>query len=156
MNDRFMIALKRVLNALLPDFDLYAIHPARVLRSANGKVDLRPDNAKLPDLTEVPIRTITPNSSVVFTKDSKVLIAFEDGNRNKPFVLGAAGGDFSELTFGSKNTQAVARVTDQVEVTIPIGSVLIASPTPPGFAPNPAPITLKGTIKTGSSKVKSE
>ena len=157
MNDRFMLAFSRIIKALLPDFDLYALHPARVLKSENGKVDLRPDNSRLPDLTGVNVRSITPNSKITVDKDTRVLIAFEGGDRTKPIVLLWGEGGFSELTLGSGGTvQAAARVTDEVQVTIPPLTVLIASLTPPGFAPNPTPITVKGTITKGSSKVKIE
>lgn len=47
---------------------------------------------------------------------------------------------------------AVARATDPVQVTIPPGVVLVA--TPGGPAPNPAPIPLTGTIQNGSANVK--
>lgn len=49
-------------------------------------------------------------------------------------------------------TLAAARTTDQVQVTIPMGAVIIAAS---GGTPNPGPITLTGTITgAGAPQVK--
>ncbi|NJK44984.1 MAG: hypothetical protein HC933_12470, partial [Pleurocapsa sp. SU_196_0] len=52
------------------------------------------------------------------------------------------------------NGKECARKTDSVRVTIPSGTVLVPNPVGGPPIPNPVPITLDGTITSGSSKVK--
>lgn len=154
MNERFSAAIKRILNALLPDFDLFALHPATVINAASNSVDVRCDNARLPELVGVPLRTFAPNVQILASVDSRVLIAFEGGDRTKPVALLWGAGNFDALSIGSNNTQPIARVTDTTRGTIPVGSIMVMTANGPATNPNPIPI--ETTIETGSSKVRCE
>jgi hypothetical protein len=154
MMDRFTSAIKRVIQAVLPDFDLYAMHPATVIATAPNSVDVRPDNSRLPELVAVPLRTFAPNVQILASVDSRVLIAFEGGDRTKPVALLWGAGNFDALSIGSQNTQPVARVTDTTRGTIPANSIMVMTANGPATNPNPIPI--KTTIETGSSKVRCE
>lgn len=71
-----------------------------------------------------------------------------------------AGADVGQVLLGDEAASlGAARVTDTVEVTIPPGTVVILNPLFPGpgqpeFIPNPLPITLSGSIVSGSAKVR--
>lgn len=169
--DRFIRAIRGVLEALLPEPDLFALHPGKVIAS-NGanSVDVELDNPKWPQLVKVPVRVFAPGAEVTLKTDARVLVAFEAGQRDKPVcVLWGDGGlevlraiadtinlEADTVNLGGTNGQAVGRVGDSVQVTIPPGAVLIPSPITPFFAPNPTPIPLDGTITAGSSVTKSE
>lgn len=154
VNERFLNAFKRVLEALLPDFDLYALHPATVINAAPNTVDVRCDNARLPELVGVPLRTFAPNVQILVSVDSRVLIAFEGGDRTKPVALLWGAGNFDALSIGSQNTQPIARVTDTTRGVIPANSIMVM--TANGPATNPNPISIETKIETGSSKVRCE
>lgn len=66
--------------------------------------------------------------------------------------------DGSNLDLGKSDHLEAARQTDTVEVTIPIGTVIIAvsggSGSPAVGTPNPNPITLTGEITSGSAQVR--
>ena len=62
--------------------------------------------------------------------------------------INAASGQDIVLNGGNLK---VARDTDPVEVTIPIGTVVVAAT---GATLNPTPITLSGTIKNGALRLK--
>lgn len=166
MIDRFTDAIRRVLEALLPDFDLFALHPSLVIAATDGSVDVRPDNRKLPELVDVPVRGFVPGQSLIVQVNSRVLVGFEGGNRSAPMALlwGAGAFDSLELaaiqrlglhapvvTLGGSTGLAVARVSDEILGYIPVGTVLT-----PAFVPNPVPIPVTGRITTGSQKVSSE
>jgi hypothetical protein len=153
MTERFTDAIKRLLAAVLPDFDLYALHPATVLNAAPNEVDVRFDNSRLPELTSVPVRAFAPEVQILVAAQTRVLVGFEGGDRNKPVALLWGAGNFTALSIGSGNTQPVARVTDSTRGFIPVGTVLVMSPN--GIPiPNPAPIPVDGNITSGSSKVR--
>lgn len=179
MIDRFASAIRLVLEALLPDFDLYALHPASVLASnssggpdGESTVDVRPGNSRLPDLTGVPLRGMSPGEKITVQSGARVLIAFEGAQRDAPIALlfGAGGLSALEITasqniklkavtldlegnvnLGGQAGLPVARVTDDILGYIPVGTVLT-----PAFVPNPVPIPVTGTIIKGSTKTRSE
>jgi hypothetical protein len=93
------------------------------------------------------------------TPGAEVFVEFEEGDRTKPIITGFAGKDgvgFAPVRLELANgadapAPAAARVGDQVQVTIPIGSFLIAATS--GGTLNPSPVTVTGTVTQGSSKV---
>jgi hypothetical protein len=179
MNDRFLNAIKRILEMLLPDFDLYALHPASVLASSSAggpdgesTVDVRPGNSRLPDLTGVPLRGMSPGEKITVQAGARVLIAFEGAQRDQPIALLFGAGGLSTLeisasqeiklkattinleglvNLGGQAGLPVARVTDGILGYIPAGTVMTSA-----GVPNPVPIPVTGEITAGSSKVKSE
>ncbi len=91
-----------------------------------------------------------PTDFLLFVKPGKTLRMIVSGGGDA--VIEARGDGVVRL--GSESaTLGVARMSDDVVVTIPIGTVLIdvlGTPTP-----NPVPITLNGVITSASDKVKS-
>ncbi len=155
MTERFTDAIRRVLAALLPEFDLYALHPATVLNAGVNEVDVRFDNSRLPELVAVPIRAFAPEVQILVETGARVLVGFEGGDRTKPMAMLWGAGNFDALSIGNQNTQPIARVTDTTRGFIPVGTVLVMSPN--GIPiPNPAPIQIDGSITSGSSKVRCE
>jgi hypothetical protein len=173
--DRLMLAVRRLLEALLPDFDLYAMHPGTVIKVQESvgavTVDVRPDNSRLPELIDIPIRTFTPNAKITVGKDARVLIAFEGGQRDQPVCVAWGAGNLEELTIpantinlGGENGKAVARVDDTTTCTLYLApSVVGKISATPSAEPQPfgpplpfTPFTFETTINSGSSKVNSE
>jgi hypothetical protein len=91
----------------------------------------------------------------VLVDDEQNLMRITDGARTIEITSNAINVMGASINLGGTGGQPVARQTDSVEVTIPPGAVLVSIPATPFFAPNPAPITLSGTITAGSSGVKS-
>ena len=112
-----------------------------------------PKDSRLHDLSDaVAFAGLRPRSAAIQgIGTSDLRIAREDGANG--ITLKPDG--TIELGEGAP-TRGVARVNDPVEVTIPMGAVLVAAPAPPGFQPNPAPITVTGQITGASDMVKAK
>ncbi len=128
--------------------DFLARYPATVLISRDGNVvDVEPDDKRLPKFEKISLRVTAPEFEVKVARGTRVLVAFEGGDPRYPFAEQFGAGTLEKLKIAGGGQRA-ARDGDTVEVTIPAGIVLI-----PGGLPNLAPITLTGTITSGSSKV---
>jgi hypothetical protein len=172
MTDRLIAAIRGVLNALLPEYDLFALHPGTIIKSEGPNlVDVRPDNARLPELVGIPVRTFAPGSSLEVAVGSRVLIGFEGGQRDQPVCMLWGAGNLQTLTIladqinlAGEGGAAVARVGDDTECTLylapsiagKISTIPSAEPQPFGPPLPFIPFVFQTEIKTGSSKVKSE
>lgn len=139
----------------------------RATRMSDDTIDARPVLSAhgLPDLVGVQLSPGIPGCDVVVPDGLEVLIEFVEGNRALPRVVAFAGHDQTTWTptrvtidadtidLGDGATKGAARTDDGVEVTIPIGTVIVSAT---GGVLNSAPITLTGSITGGSSKVNVE
>lgn len=121
-------ALARIVRHLTARIDYLAFYPARVIaQSPAGTLDVVPEDARLPELSDVPIRIGVPGVSVRVKKDSRVLIGFEAGNRMRPVaVVWDASSVESvvvvadKVVLGDKDgARPVARVGDPIEAMLP-------------------------------------
>lgn len=115
-------------------------------------LDLSPLDPSQPALDGVPMRT--PGLRIDVAPGTEVLVGYAGMDPTRPEVT-SFGNDPASIT----RVEILGRTTPAafqgmaVQVTIPQGAVLVASPSPPGFAPNPAPIPLDGTITGGSDAI---
>lgn len=114
--------------------------------------------AGLPDVIPASMAPGVSGAHARLTPGVEVLVEFVEGDRTRPVVThfaGAGQGGFvpARLTLGADTTDPspdAARSGDSVSVTIPALSFLISSG--PDTL-NPAPVTVNGTITSGSTKV---
>lgn len=105
----------------------------------------------LPDVFGVRMRPSITGGVATYPEGASVLVGFVNGDPASPFVaFGDPDLEPSTVTMQG-GTNGVARKTDTVKVTIPIGTFLVAAT---GGSPNPAPVEVTGEITDGSSKVK--
>jgi hypothetical protein len=106
---------------------------------------------KLPPAFGVRMRPSITGGVASYPVGASVLVGFENGDPARPFVAFGDPDVEPELVVLQGGTNGVARKTDTVKVTIPIGTFLVAAT---GGSPNPAPVEVTGEITDGSSKVK--
>jgi hypothetical protein len=169
MMDRFKESLAQVLRALLSEaLDYDALYPAKVIaQDAQGRLDVRPDTARLPDLAAIPIRYGIPGVKATIAANARVLIGFEARDPRRPiaYVWESASVtkleiDGTEIIFNGGNKK-VARDTDPVSVGTLTGAnaggPVLFIYTPPGGLPGP-PLAVQplngGKITDGAAGVK--
>ena len=150
MNPRFRNAIRAL--AGIPSVDYSALYPAKVLANKSGnRADVRADDDRIGALSNISVKQFAPDITLEIAAGARCLLGFAEGDPSKPFAIAFdLAGSFTRLEIGSGGADS-ARKGDSVQVTIPPGTVLI--PGGPGSG-NPAPITLNGTITSGSTKVK--
>lgn len=77
-----LIALVRL---AYPALDFLASYPARVVaQNADGTLELQPDDARLPGLSNVPVRYGVPGIRATVAAGARVLLGFAAGDPSKP------------------------------------------------------------------------
>lgn len=146
-----LAALERLLGRLTRRVDYTALWPARVVaQQGNGTLDLVPDSPRVAPCQGVPYRTLR-GLSVDVAAGARVLLGYEGGDPSQPYALAWEIGDATSVRVNG-GTRSAARDGDSVSVTIPAGAVLV--PSPGGPIPSPAPITLSGTITSGTTALR--
>lgn len=84
--DRFRSAIESVIDVIVgARLDYLARYPARVVsQDGHGKLELKPDDARIPGISGVPIRVGVPGLQVEVPPGSRVLLAFECGDPSRP------------------------------------------------------------------------
>src|SRR5574343_585652 len=87
--DRLTEAFQNLVQAFRP-LDYYALYQCSVVGQSGNKLDLRPDDPRLPQggLTEVPLRYGLPGVEVEVSNGTRCLLGFEGGNPSLPYVHG--------------------------------------------------------------------
>lgn len=146
-----LAALERLLGRLTRRVDYTALWPARVVaQRGDGTLDLVPDSPRVAPCQGVPYRTLR-GLSVDVPAGARVLLGYEGGDPARPYALAWEIGDATSVRVNG-GTRSAARDGDSVSVTIPAGAVLVSSPGGP--IPSPAPITLSGTITSGTTALR--
>lgn len=161
--DRLKAGLANFVLGVFPRYDYLARYPGRVVaqRGANS-FDFQPDSPSVPGVSGVPVRFGLPGVTVQLNLGSspRCLLGFVGADPSQPFLDIWEAPGLSSITVDpaadvnlGPAAAAVGRVGDQVQVTIPIGSITLAVSGSSASGPA-APITLNGTIQAGSPKVK--
>lgn len=178
--DRIKGALQRLVQSFMARIDYLALYPARVvsMEVSGQTVELKPDDARIPDLTDVPLWHGLPGVEVEVEKDARVLLGFEGGNPARPFAMLWQGETLKSLkvtSVGEVSVEAqgdveVKGVNVKVEATgkaevqgntvaidakTPLGSIAIGGANL-GVARQSDPVQagpFAGTITMGSLKV---
>jgi hypothetical protein len=146
-----LAALERLLGRLSRRVDYAAMYPARVVaQRGDGTLDLVPDSARVAPCQGVPYRTLR-GLSVEVSAGARVLLGYEGADPARPYALAWELGSATTVRVNGGSARA-AREGDSVSVTIPAGAVLVSSPGGP--IPSPAPITLTGTITSGTTALR--
>lgn len=160
-------------------FRWHSIYPARVSQQDDdGTLQVELDDASMPGLTRVPIRTFVPGASVRVAADARVHVLFEGGYPSKPCaalfdgsasqlteltITTADGAELKlsegdvEVTPGDGSVVRVAgggarigRVGDSVRVTIPAGTFVTQVTGQAAGVLNPAGVDVHGEITEGA------
>jgi len=85
--DRFKSAIADVIEAMVGSrLDYLARYPARVVAQNGNRVDLKPDDQRVPGVAGVPISVGIPGTTVEVVPGARVLLAFEGGDPTKPIA----------------------------------------------------------------------
>ncbi len=146
-----LAALERLLSRLTRRVDYTALWPARVVaQQGNGSLDLVPDSPRVAPCQGVPYRTLR-GLSVDVPAGARVLLGYEGGDPAQPYALAWELGSATAVRVNGGSTRA-AREGDSVSVTLPIGALI--PPASPGGPLPAAPITLTGTITSGTTALR--
>ena len=160
----------------------FSVFPGRVSQQdGDGTLQVELDDATMPGLTRVPIRTFVPGASVKVAADARVHVLFEGGDPSKPVAclfdgdtsqlveltvttadgasLRLADGGDVEVTPGDGSVVKLAgggarlgRVGDRVTVTIPAGTFVTQVTGQAAGVLNPAPVDVDGEIEEGADE----
>jgi hypothetical protein len=83
--DRVKTYLARIIDGQTRRMDFLAFYPCKVVtQRADGTLDLQPEDARLPSMSQVPIRLGIPGVAVKVLAGSRVLLGFEGGDQRRP------------------------------------------------------------------------
>lgn len=146
-----LAAIERLLGRLTRRVDYTALWPARVVaQQGNGSLDLVPDSPRVAPCQGVPYRTLR-GLSVDVPAGARVLLGYEGGDPAQPYALAWELGSATAVRVNGGSTRA-AREGDSVSVTLPIGALI--PPASPGGPLPAAPLTLTGTITSGTTALR--
>jgi len=146
-----LAAIERLLSRLTRRVDYTALWPARVVaQQGNGSLDLVPDSPRVAPCQGVPYRTLR-GLSVDVAAGARVLLGYEGGDPAQPYALAWELGSATSVRVNGGSTRA-AREGDSVSVTLPIGALI--PPASPGGPLPAAPLTLTGTITSGTAALR--
>lgn len=122
MWDRFKSAFQSMLDHMLgSQLDYLARYPSTVVaQDADGSLQLKPDDARLPGLTGIPIWPGLPGVSMTVPVGARVLLAFAAGDPAMPIAEMWGSGTpltlvfdaSTSIKFGDNALQGVARLGD--------------------------------------------
>jgi hypothetical protein len=153
--DRLLAPFEALVKRFTSRLDYCALYACKVVaQNADGTLELQPDDARMPQVSGVPIRHGIPGISVTVAGGSRVLLGFENASPARPFAALWDASSVTEIKFNG-GTKAVARVDDTVEVTFSVDDVaamVMSNAGGPVVAVHP--VTLSGKITSGVAAVK--
>lgn len=109
-------ALRAIIEGLVGSrLDRLALYPARVVAQSADKtrLDLQPDDARIPPCAGVPIRHGLPGVTVTVAAGARVLLGYAAGDPMQPYAALWEAGSVVSLSVNGGSTR-VARVGDTV------------------------------------------
>lgn len=109
-------ALLAIIEGLVgPRLDRLALYPARVVAQSADKtrLDLQPDDVRIPPCAGVPIRHGLPGVTVTVTAGARVLLGYAGGDPAQPYAALWEAGSVVSISVNGGSTR-VARVGDTV------------------------------------------
>ena len=91
--DRLRKAWQRAVKSALSGVDYFALYRARVVKQSGQTVDLKPDDARIPDQTGVRLRHGVPGMEVTIAPGSYLLLGWDNGDPELPFAALWDGGE---------------------------------------------------------------
>lgn len=82
-----LAALERIIRKFLAPTVYLGRYPARVVdQDGSGRLDVKPDDTRIPQMKQVPLRFPIPGMSLEVQSGARVLLSFENGDPKKPFA----------------------------------------------------------------------
>lgn len=148
--------IEKAIKGLAPDVDPYGHYPCTVLSQSSDlkTVDVSTSHPKISGMTKVRFSVGLPGCKVKISRGAKVLVGFEGGDRQRPFVSFFSDADIAEITLKASSKVTIdAPVVDLAGgAGIPlarVGSVVSGTATVLG---SPAPFV--ASISVGSDRVR--
>lgn len=111
--------LAKFIRWVMRDTRYLGTYPGLIQRQVGESCDILPDSAKISGgkgLSNVPIRHGTPGVEILVAPGSRALLAFDNGDPDKPYVALWESSTLITLKLAG-GTLPIARVGDQVAVT---------------------------------------
>lgn len=103
--DRFKASIEAIVDQIVgARLDYLARYPSRVVSQSGTKLELKPDDSRIPGLKGVPIRLGIPGLAVTVPAGARVLLAFEAGDPSKPIAEIWESGTPLTVTFDADTT----------------------------------------------------
>ena len=162
--DKTKQSLAAFIRAVMSRVDFMAMYPCQIVsQNADSTLELKPDDARLPSLSNVQLRLGLPGCTAKVASGSRVLLGWYGGDPSKPFAALFESSTVTQLNANAtgivlnNGTNGVGRVGDQVQVTFTAANFAAMTPTcaaAPGPVVAAGPVTITGTITAGSATVK--
>lgn len=151
--DKTKQGLAAFIRSVLSRTDFLAMYPCKIIaQNADSTLELKPDDARLPPYSSVPLRLGIPGCTVTLAAGSRALVGWYAGDPTKPFAALFESSTVTQLNVNATNiilnngTNGVARVGDPLSITGTVTTTAAAGT----WAVN---ITA-ATIQAGSTTVK--
>lgn len=159
LSDRFKASLEAFVSRMIARYDFSALYGCTVIsQNGDGTLELKPDSAKLPGHSRVPIRYGIPGINATVTSGGRAMLGWDGGDPSKPYAIIHDAATLKNLTITASGTvvvhateidlggtgQPVARQGDAVTVVCPVPGMSIVAGMP-----------LAGVIAMGSAITKS-
>jgi hypothetical protein len=127
--DRIKRGLTRIVQAMLAPTDYHAAWPAKVVsQSAQGLLELVPDDPRLKSINNVPIRYGVPGVTATVRPGARVMLQFEQGDPSRPIATVWESASLISVTVKADkvyigddtgDVRPIARTGDTVECIMP-------------------------------------
>jgi hypothetical protein len=105
VRERVKGALMALARGAMPGIDYLGLYNAKVVSTDGGTVDVVPDDARLSNMSKVPVRWGLPGATVQLTPgDSYVQVGWDAGDPAKPFACAPKG---AVMSITLETTQAI-------------------------------------------------
>lgn len=107
-DDRGKLGFEAIARGARPAIDYEAFYRVKLLKQKSGtRVDIRPEDRRLPDMADVPIRYGVPGVEATLLPGHLLILGWENGQGDRPYVsLWEAG------TAGTVPTKVVHHATE--------------------------------------------
>lgn len=146
-------ALRQIIDGLVgPRLDRLALYPARVVAQSSdrARLDLHPDDVRIPPCAGVPIRHGVPGLTVTVPAGSRVLLGYAGGDPAQPYAALWEAGSVTLVSFNGGSTK-VARDGEAVNSSADMAAWITAVSTLTGAT---APTGAIGAVSGGSTVLK--
>ena len=139
VNDRFKLALEAIVKRITARYDYAVMYPCSVIsQNGDGSLELKPDSAKLPGLSNIKIRYGIQGCTVKVSAGARVLLGFDNADPAAPFAAIWDPGSLTEIVITASTKVTInSPLTVMGDEAVPaarLGStVLIPVTSPPGL-----------------------